>query len=158
MQELFSASISTKDSAMRIREIRKMVVGVTGMTVAVFLFIVLNPLYWVYLSAEAGHHFSVSLGMTLALMTSIALGIYLGRELRERAKRLQRKAMVKDHYYQSMHYNLKYKNGGLLNRVTARDICGIRPQDIEWIWIVEEKRNATPEEIRELCKRAPKKR
>jgi hypothetical protein len=27
----------------------------------------------------------------------------------------------------------------------------IRPHDIEWIWIVEEKRNATPEEIRELC-------
>jgi hypothetical protein len=51
----------------------------------------------------------------------------------------------------------EYKTGALLNRVTARDICGIRPQDIEWIWIVEEKRNATPEEIRKLCKRAAKK-
>jgi hypothetical protein len=64
--------------------------------------------------------------------------------------------MVEDLYYQSAHYNLEYKNGGLLNRITARDISGIRPQDIEWIWIVEEKRNATLEEIRALCKRAPK--
>lgn len=61
--------------------------------------------------------------------------------------------MVEDLYFQAVHYNLKYKTGALLNRVTARELCGIRPQDIEWIWIVEEKRNATPEEIRELCKR-----
>lgn len=51
-------------------------------------------------------------------------------------------------------YNLKYKTGALLNRVTARDLHGIRPADVESIWIVEEKRNATPEEIRELCKRS----
>ena len=59
--------------------------------------------------------------------------------------------MVEDLYYKAAHYNLKYKSGALLNRVTARDICGIRPQDIEWIWIVEEKRTP-PEEIRKLCK------
>jgi hypothetical protein len=41
--------------------------------------------------------------------------------------------MVEDLYFQSAHYNLKYKTGALLNRVTARDVCGIRPQDIEWI-------------------------
>jgi hypothetical protein len=46
-----------------------------------------------------------------------------------------------------------FNSVALLNRVTARDVCGIRPQDIEWIWIVEEKRNATPEEIKELCKK-----
>jgi hypothetical protein len=60
--------------------------------------------------------------------------------------------MVEDLYYKSGHLNLKYKTGAVLNRITARDACGIRPQDIEWIWIVEEKRNATPEEIRELCR------
>jgi hypothetical protein len=49
--------------------------------------------------------------------------------------------MVEDLYYQSSHYNLKYKSGALLNRITARDICGMRPQEIEWIWIVE--RSAT---------------
>jgi len=64
--------------------------------------------------------------------------------------------MVKDLYFQSAHYNLKYKVGAVLNRVTARDVCGTRPQDIEWIWIVEQNRYATPNEIRELCKRAPK--
>ena len=64
--------------------------------------------------------------------------------------------MVEDLYYKAAHDNLKYKAGALLNRVTARDLCGIRPSDIEWICIVEEKRNATAEEIRELCKRAPK--
>jgi hypothetical protein len=33
-------------------------------------------------------------------------------------------------------------------------MCDIRPADIEWLWIVEEKRNATPEEIRKLCGKA----
>lgn len=61
--------------------------------------------------------------------------------------------MVEDLYYRAKHYKLKYKSGALLNRITAHDICGIRPQDIEFIWIVEEKRNATPEEIRKLCKK-----
>jgi len=60
--------------------------------------------------------------------------------------------MVKDLYYDAKHYNLKYKAGALLNRIIAHDVCGIKPADIEWIWIVEEKRNATPEEIRKLCK------
>jgi len=50
-------------------------------------------------------------------------------------------------------YNLMYKNGGLLNRITARDICGIRPQDIEWLWGVEEGIYATVEDVRELCKK-----
>lgn len=50
----------------------------------------------------------------------------------------------------------EFKPDGALNRITARDICGIRPQDIEWIWIVEQNRKATPEEIKELCKHAPK--
>jgi len=54
------------------------------------------------------------------------------------------------------HYNVKFKTGALLHRVSSRDICGLRREDIEWIWIVEERRSASPEEIRELCKRATK--
>jgi hypothetical protein len=46
--------------------------------------------------------------------------------------------MVEDLYYKAAHYNLKCKTGALLNRVTASDICGILPQDVEWIWIEEE--------------------
>lgn len=64
--------------------------------------------------------------------------------------------MVEDLYYKAAHYNLKYKTGGLLHRITAHDICGIRPADIEWIWIVEQNRYATPDEIKELCKLPPK--
>ncbi len=59
--------------------------------------------------------------------------------------------MVEDLYFKAMHYNLKYKSGALLNRITAHDVCGIKPSDIEFIWIVEEKRNATAEEIKKLC-------
>jgi hypothetical protein len=50
-------------------------------------------------------------------------------------------------------FNVKSKSGGLLNRLTAREIYGLTPREIEWIYLVEQKRNATPEEIRELCKR-----
>ena len=38
-------------------------------------------------------------------------------------------------------------------RATQRDLCGRKHQDIDWIWIVEEKRRATPEEIKKLCTR-----
>jgi hypothetical protein len=61
--------------------------------------------------------------------------------------------MVEDLYYKAKHYNLRYKTGALRSRVTAHDVCGIRPQDIEWIWIVGEKRNATPGEIRKICEK-----
>ena len=67
--------------------------------------------------------------------------------------------MTKNLYYEplgTVHYNVLFKSTGLVNRLTERDLCGLRPQDISFVWIVEEKRNATPDEIRELCKRAPK--
>ena len=52
----------------------------------------------------------------------------------------------------ALHYNIQLKGGALNNRVTARGFEGPRPADIEWVWIVEEKRRATPDEIRKLCK------
>lgn len=51
----------------------------------------------------------------------------------------------------TVHFNVKYKESGFDNRVLARDLKGYRPSDIEWVWIVEEKRTATAEEIRQLC-------
>ncbi len=63
--------------------------------------------------------------------------------------------MVQDVNYKppgTQHYNVRFKGGASLNRVTAREISGLRPADIEWIWIVGERRNATPEEIRKLSK------
>lgn len=65
--------------------------------------------------------------------------------------------MVLDLHYKSsetQHYNVQLKTGALANRVSERAMCDMRPADIDWLWIVEEKRRATPEEIRKLCKRA----
>jgi len=49
------------------------------------------------------------------------------------------------------HFNLKYKQGGLDHRCMARDLKGRKVSDIEWIWVVEEARQARPDEVRELC-------
>ena len=49
----------------------------------------------------------------------------------------------------------KYKAGGLCNRVTARHFVGVEPKTIEWAWIVEANRYATPKEIADLCKGKP---
>jgi hypothetical protein len=67
--------------------------------------------------------------------------------------------MVERLYYESpgtVHFNVKFKSGGLLNRLTARELVGLTTREIEFIYLVESKRNATPEEIRALCKGAPK--
>jgi hypothetical protein len=60
--------------------------------------------------------------------------------------------MVEDLYYKAVHYNVKFKSGGLLNRLVAIEVRGLKPREIEWIYLVEEKRNATTDEIRMLCK------
>jgi hypothetical protein len=64
--------------------------------------------------------------------------------------------MVKDLQYNAVHYKVKFKSGGLLNRLTAGELVGLTPREIEFIYLVESKRYATPEKIRELCKRSPK--
>ena len=56
----------------------------------------------------------------------------------------------------ALHFNIQLKGGALENRVTARGFEGFRPTDIEWVWIVEEKRRATPDEIKKLCKAGPR--
>lgn len=53
---------------------------------------------------------------------------------------------------ENVHYNVHFKSGNLENRVTERAISGLRPMDIDWIWIVELRRRATPYEIRKLCR------
>jgi hypothetical protein len=63
--------------------------------------------------------------------------------------------MVKDLYCKqagTVHYNVKFKSGGLLNRLVAIEVCGLKPREIEWIYLVEAKRQATPDEIRQLCR------
>ncbi len=67
--------------------------------------------------------------------------------------------MVERLHYESpgtVHFNVKFKSGGLLTRLTEREISGLQPREIEFIYLVEKKRNATAEEIRQLCRRAPK--
>jgi hypothetical protein len=64
-----------------------------------------------------------------------------------------------DMFYQSrgtLHHNIQCKGGALLNRVTTRGFEGFSPKDIDWVWIVEEKRRATPDEIKGLCKAGSK--
>jgi len=56
----------------------------------------------------------------------------------------------------TVHFNVKFMSGGLLNRLTEREVLGLQPREVEFIYLVEKKRNATPEEIRVLCKGAPK--
>ncbi len=63
--------------------------------------------------------------------------------------------MVRNLYHHpsgAVHYNVHFKSGSLENRVTERVIRGLRPVDIDWIWIVELRRRATPDEIWKLCK------
>jgi hypothetical protein len=51
-----------------------------------------------------------------------------------------------------VHYNVHFKDGSKAAKVLLRAISGLRPVDIDWIWIVEERRRAAPSEIRKLCK------
>ena len=51
----------------------------------------------------------------------------------------------------SRSYNIHLKGGGMHSRVTIRSFEGLRPADIEWVWILEIRRRATPKEIQLLC-------
>jgi len=51
-----------------------------------------------------------------------------------------------------LHYNVHFKDRSLANRVTKRALCGLRPVDIDWVWDVENRRRATPQEVQKLCK------
>ncbi len=50
-----------------------------------------------------------------------------------------------------LRYNVHLNRGNTRNCVTERAICGLRPANIDWIWIVELRRRATPEEVIKLC-------
>ena len=49
-------------------------------------------------------------------------------------------------------YDVQYKGGALENGVTETEMSGRRAVDIRWLWVVEQHRYATSEEIRNLCK------
>jgi hypothetical protein len=46
----------------------------------------------------------------------------------------------------TVHYNIHFKSGNLENGVTERALCGLGPVDIAWVWIVEARRRAAPDE------------
>ena len=51
--------------------------------------------------------------------------------------------MVRAVYYEqsgTIHYNVKFKAGGLLNRLVALEVRGLKPSDVEWVYLVEAKR------------------
>ena len=58
-----------------------------------------------------------------------------------------------DYWSRIPRLNVRWTNGGLENRVIASRLAGTDPKLIEWVYMVEEKRNATPEEIRKFCKK-----
>jgi hypothetical protein len=60
--------------------------------------------------------------------------------------------MVRDIYYDPLR-SLHYKRP-LQDRYARKPgySAPFRPEDIDWAWIVEEQRRASPAEIRKLCK------
>jgi hypothetical protein len=57
-------------------------------------------------------------------------------------------------YYEpkgTVHFNVLFRASALGNRLQARDLKGWLSSEIEWIWIVEQRRRAAPHEIRQLC-------
>lgn len=55
-------------------------------------------------------------------------------------------------YYDLVHFNVYYQGSGIDHRVGPREIKGLDPVTIEWIYIVEQTRRATAEEVKQLCK------
>ena len=51
----------------------------------------------------------------------------------------------------TLHYNIHLMGGRLLSRVTSRYFEGLRPEQIEWVWMVEARYHATRREIKHLC-------
>lgn len=49
-------------------------------------------------------------------------------------------------------FNICFKGGALQGRTTVRAFEGLRPEQIDWVWMVAEMRRATPGEIQKLCK------
>jgi hypothetical protein len=66
---------------------------------------------------------------------------------------------MKNLYYEprgTVHYNVHFKDGSFTNGVSERDLSGLHAVEIDSLYIVEENRNVTSEEIKWLCKREPK--
>lgn len=57
---------------------------------------------------------------------------------------------------ETLHYNVMFKGGGVRKRVTGRSLRGLRASEVDWLWNIEQKRRAAPEELLKLCKGIPK--
>ena len=58
-----------------------------------------------------------------------------------------------DLYYRqkgSYRFNVRFKAGVIESHVTAKWMIGCRPEDIDFVWIIEEARKANPEEVEQL--------
>jgi|HubBroStandDraft_6_1064221.scaffolds.fasta_scaffold190516_3 hypothetical protein len=65
------------------------------------------------------------------------------------------RSLDQDLFYSSpdvRHFNICLVGGGVQTRLIARAFAILRPEQIEWVWIVEEKRRASADEIQLLCK------
>lgn len=51
----------------------------------------------------------------------------------------------------ALHFHIKYRERGIDNRSLAHELKGCKVSEIEWVWIIEERRQASPEEVRQLC-------
>lgn len=45
------------------------------------------------------------------------------------------------------HYTFMFKSGGVRKRVTERSLRGLRVAEVDWLWVVEQKRRATPDAL-----------
>jgi hypothetical protein len=52
----------------------------------------------------------------------------------------------------TLHYNVRTTAGVMVNRLTARELQLLHPENLAWIWIVEKGRHATEQEVRILCR------
>ena len=64
------------------------------------------------------------------------------RPVRERTKTVKSPEIL---------YDVHFKGGGLRKLVTGRSLRGLKARKVDWLWNIERKLRATPEELLKLC-------
>lgn len=65
--------------------------------------------------------------------------------------------MVEDLYFKAKHYNLKFKTGAVLNRITAHDVCGMLASNISASMTAVYRRLPSCSRTRKSHRRLPRK-
>jgi hypothetical protein len=50
--------------------------------------------------------------------------------------------MVKTLYHEprgALHFNVTFKAGGMRHRLMAREVYGLKPAEIDWVYLVEQR-------------------